>query len=231
MMAQEIIKIDWGVVCGVCGKEFFPRKELWGWRVGNRYFCRYNCMRRYEKAMEAADGSKKRGPGNHLSPEEKEAIALMRKAGETPGDIMRKAGISRVTLNRVLAEARAAEDGEAAPETPAETPAEAPMETLMETPMEDTAEEVTDEAAPPKKPRKAQKAAQKPEVTPARKRRTRRTRQIGEVAEYSLDEESGLLHIRMEEGTYEGSGGMIALRLEIAAAFLEEAAEALAAMT
>ena len=40
-------------VCPICKKTFFPT-PLWAWKVGDRKYCRYNCMRveerkKYEK--------------------------------------------------------------------------------------------------------------------------------------------------------------------------------------
>lgn len=36
------------VVCPVCGRRFFP-SPLWAWKVGDKKYCRYSCMRVVEK--------------------------------------------------------------------------------------------------------------------------------------------------------------------------------------
>lgn len=43
--------------CPVCGSTFIPYTLKWAWRIGSRTFCRYNCMRTWERESKAKNKS------------------------------------------------------------------------------------------------------------------------------------------------------------------------------
>ena len=40
-----------GIKCPECGRRFYPT-PIYGWRIGDKKYCRYSCMRKEEKRRE-----------------------------------------------------------------------------------------------------------------------------------------------------------------------------------
>lgn len=85
--------------CRNCGKEFECRKE-WGWKIPrNRnngtyfYFCRYSCMREYEKAKEARKKPK-------MTPMTMQVLGLLRE-GYNQSEAGRIVGMTYKQVNRI----------------------------------------------------------------------------------------------------------------------------------
>ena len=83
--------------CIVCGKIFVPPfADLWTYRVGDKWFCRYNCRREWEKKQGkvSKDDIVHRGRKKSEDPKIDKVLRLL-EAGYTVEQVAKKTGVSR----------------------------------------------------------------------------------------------------------------------------------------
>lgn len=105
--------------CAWCGKKFTVYfAEEYGWKVNGKYFCRYTCIRAYDKATrekrdarfakmrQQAPKEKAKSAGRRITPEQKEkCVALYTGELKTALVIAKEMGISYSSVYKALREA------------------------------------------------------------------------------------------------------------------------------